>query len=225
MILVAPSEPVALKEIGKSSTIPEMYGADLLIPGNGILVGIQRKQFPGDFIASMSDGRLQTSLLKLSQVDVPILVLEGRPSWSFNGFLVGFNYGRGGEFARSTLRSLLFSAQSELGITHHWTDSMNDTIDFTRDLARWAEKDKHDSLFKRPGIPKNEATRRISDRDRAAWILQGLDNIGYTTACSIYDYFEGLPLRWTVTKKELQEVPGVGKGRAVKLTTLIGEKQ
>lgn len=226
VILVSPTEPTDLRELGVSSSTPENYGADILIPGDGFLVGIQRKVFPGDFLSSLTDGRLAEHLHALTKCDLAILILEGRPAWSTSGFLVGYDYGQGREFARSSLRSLLLSAQYLLGIAHHWTDNLPDTLDFIRDIARWAEKDEHDSLFKRPGIPKPEFKRRkIQPRDKAVYLLQGFDGIGYTTAGAIYDHFGHLPLNWTVPAKALAEVPGVGKGRVQKLTELIAAKE
>lgn len=220
-ILVSPSEPPAIREIGTVSSTPEDYGADLLITGNGFLVGIQRKVFPGDFLSSLHDGRLAEHLLLLTKCQLRILILEGRPAWSSSGFLVGYDYGQGKEFARSSLRALLLSAQHLLGISHHWTDNVTDTLDFIRDTARWAEADEHTSLFKRPGIPRAEFDRTITGRDRAIYLLQGFDGIGYTTAKAIFDHFGYLPLQWKASAEELAKVPGVGKGRVGKLTELV----
>lgn len=221
MILISPSEPPAIRELGTSSSTPEQYGADLLIPADGYLIGIQRKVFPGDFLSSLHDGRLAEHLHLLTKCQLSILILEGRPAWSTSGYLIGFDYGQGREFARSSLRGLLLSAQHLLGVAHHWTDNLTDTLDFVRDIARWAEKDDHTSLFKRPGIQKSEFKRKISDRDKAIYLLQGFDGIGYGTAGAIFDHFGHLPLTWTVPSKVLAEVPGVGKGRVRKLTELV----
>lgn len=223
MILISPTEPVALRELGRVSSNPEQYGADILIPADGYLIGVQRKVFPGDFLASLHDGRLSEHLLALTKCGLRILILEGRPAWSTSGYLVGYDYGQGREFARSSLRGLLLSAQHLLGISHHWTDGLPDTIEFIRHLEQWAEADEHPSLFKRPGLRLPELTR-ITARDRAIYLLQGFDGIGYTTARAIFDHFARLPLAWDVTAKELAEVPGVGKGRVQKLTELVTPK-
>jgi ERCC4-type nuclease len=222
VILVSPAEPKALRDVGESSSLAETYGADILITGYSKLVGIQRKQFPGDFLSSLTDGRLQTSLLKLTQCTMGILVLEGKPAWSYSGALIGYSYGQGRTYTRNHLRSLLFSVQSELEIATQWTDSVTDTIEFVQDLEGWAQKDEHQTLFTRPNVKKGDMERKISARTKAAWVLQGVEGLGYTRACAVYDYFGRLPLKWDVTEKELLKVPGIGKGTVKRMTEAIG---
>jgi hypothetical protein len=52
--------------------------------------------------------------------------------------------------------------------------------------------------------------------------LQGVEGLGYTRACAVYDYFGRLPLKWDVTEKELLKVPGIGKGTVKRMTEAIG---
>lgn len=222
MILVSPAEPPTLRAIGESNSLSETYGADILITGYEKLIGIQRKQFPGDFLSSLSDGRLQTSLQKLTQCTMGLLVLEGKPAWSYTGALMGYSYGQGRTYTRNHLRALLFSVQSELGIATQWTDSITDTIELVRDLENWAQKDEHDTLYTRPNLRKPDTVRKIDKRYRAAWVLQGVEGLGYTRACAIYDHFGRLPLQWDVTEKELMKVPGVGKGTVKRMIEYIG---
>lgn len=225
MILVSPAEPKQLRDIGESSSLSETYGADILITGYEKLIGIQRKQFPGDFLNSLTDGRLQTSLIKLTQCTMGILVLEGKPAWSYSGALIGVKYGQGVTYTRNHLRSLLFSVQSELEIGTHWTDSIADTIELIQDLEAWAQKDEHSTLFTRPNAKKGNMERKISARTKAAWVLQGVEGLGYTRACAVYDHFGRLPLQWDVTEKELLQVPSIGKGTVKKMTEAIGVKK
>lgn len=224
-IFVSPAEPAPFKEIGESSKLTEEYGADFLIVGYEKLIGIQRKQFPGDFLSSLTDGRLQTSLIKLTQCTMGILVLEGKPAWSYTGALIGFRYGQGATYTRNHLRSLLFSVQSELEIGTQWTDSIGDTIELVQDLEAWAQKDEHSTLFTRPNVKKGDMERKISARTKAAWVLQGVEGLGYVRACAVYDHFGRLPLQWDVTEKELLGVPGVGKGTVKRMTEAIGVKK
>lgn len=54
-------------------------------------------------------------------------------------------------------------------------------------------------------------------------VIQSFDGIGPGVAGAIFDRF-GLPIQWTVTKADLESVPGVGKKRASKMwETLNGE--
>lgn len=217
-ILVSPAEPATLRQLGATAQTAEEYGADFLIPGPGFFLGVQRKAFPNDFLSSLRDGRLHTSLVKLTQCDKRVLILEGVPKWTSSGFLLSDYH----QFSRSQLRNLLMSAHEELGIHTVWTDSLTDTADYLRDLARWAEKPRHDSLFNRPNKDKDPYQRTYSDRDKAVFLLQGFTSIGPELAGRIYDHFGRVPLKWDVTNDELEEVKGISKGRIGKLKEIVG---
>lgn len=219
MILVSPAERIdVLRTLGPSSQVAEHYGADFLIITRQATVAVQRKEFPGDLLSSLADGRLSASLRALTQAPIRLLVLEGRPAWTDSGVLVGW---RGQQFNRRQLRSLLMSAAVELGVSAVWTDSPVDTADYIRTVETWAEKPEHQSLFRRPGAPHDDYGREAQGRDRAAWILQGFPGVGYGLATKLFDHFGRLPLRWTVTERELAAVPGVGKERLRMLTEFV----
>ncbi len=62
-----------------------------------------------------------------------------------------------------------------------------------------------------------------NDRDFGVHVIQSFDGIGPGVAGAIFDRY-GVPMRWTVTKKDLESVPGVGAKRAAKMwETLNGE--
>lgn len=218
MILVAPSEPGQIVSLGQSSSVPEQYGADILIIEEGIIIGIQRKTFPADYLASRNDGRLATSLTKLTQCTHRLLVLEGTPRWSSSGALIHSYHMN---VMRSHLRSQLFTTSLLYGITPMWTDDVLDTCDLIRDLVRWVSKDRHESLAQRPGPYKPEGQREFTERDWAVHILQGFDGIGPELAGKIYDHFGEIPLAWTRSPEELAEVERMGPGKVKRIMRLV----
>lgn len=221
-ILVSPAEPAEFASLGdRSRLVEDQYGSDFLVAGRGFLVAVQRKTFPGDFLASVADGRFPILLPRMLNAEFRVLLLEGRPTWTSTGALLNFDWGAGRQFTRTHLRGMLWSLQWVWGVHTMWTDDTFDTLDFLRDLRRWAEKDRHDALGVRPGPDKGPWKRQAKPRDRAVHLLQGFEGIGLTTAEAIFDHFEHLPLRWSVTEKDLQAVPGVGPGRVSNLTRLV----
>jgi len=213
--LVSPSEPLQLREQGAVSPIAENYGADILIPAHGYFIGVQRKQFPGDYLGSLHDGRLGDSLIKLTKCAVRVLICEGSPTWNQNGGLEGWDYGAG--FTYQQLVSLTMSAFKELGVTTVWTEDLKDTIRVLHAIESWGKKEKHTSLFSRSGMPKVDGKRHYSRRDHAIYILQSFEGIGPEMAGRIFDEFGGVPFKLNATDEQLAKVPGLGPKRIKKL--------
>jgi ERCC4-type nuclease len=224
-MLCSPTEPKPLKKLGKVSSVPENYGADFLIMGKKIRIGVQRKQFPGDLLASLTDGRLYDQLPRLSELDRAILVIEGHGRWTEDGELIGDSkYHR---FTIQQLHGLLFTVMFEFNVPSIWVANMDDTARVLTNLEGWANKDKHTSLKSRPGAGKS-SWGSTSEKHLAQHILQGFPGVGGELAGRIVDKFEGVPLTWTVGLDELMEVEGVGKKKADNMyhaLDTIGEKK
>ena len=209
-MLCSPTEPKALKKLGKVSSIPERYGADFLIMGKRIRIGVQRKQFPADFISSLDDGRLYSQLPSLTDLDLSLLIIEGHGRWTEDGELIADKYH---QFTIRQLHGLLFSIMFEFGVPSIWVADMGDTADVLINLEAWAKKTKHTSLKSRPG-PDKSSWGSTSEKHRAQHVVQGFPGVGQELAGRIVDKFEGVPLKWTVGIDEMMEVEGIGKKKA-----------
>jgi ERCC4-type nuclease len=228
MILISPTEPQLLRDLGETSLIPEEYGADLLIPGQGFMVAVQRKQFPQDFLSSLYDRRLARLLIKMQRAGMRSIVLEGKPNWSgpaYGGVLMNSRSNEA-EFTRANLRGIVWSLWHEFGVSVVWSDTLADTIELVRGLASWAGKERHESLLGKGSTPTSDIRGRVRERDLGVWILQSIDGIGPKLAGEIFDHFKGVPLAWTVSPEEMGKVPGVGPKRVAKLmSSLPGGKR
>lgn len=221
-LLTSPAEPPTLRKLGYTSLATEEYGADFLIVSPEGVMGIQRKQFPGDFLSSIFDGRMTTVITRLTATSFPIIVLEGRPQWTTDGVLLGHH---GGEFRRSTLHAMEMSLAYN-GIAVVWTEHLADTAEFIMSMVEWWAKPEHDGFRNRPGPGRsNDLGQPTTDRDWGVHVLQGFDGIGYQLAQRIWDKFNRLPLRWDITRKELGGVRGVGPKKLDALTRLISTKE
>lgn len=205
-ILVAPTEPAALKALGRVSLVAERWGSDVLIPS--LRLGIQRKQV-SDLVASLTDGRLTKEMLQMKRLVHRVLVVEGRFAWTADGEWVnGFT-----RFTRKQYWGALMSVQ-EMGVKVIQTSDINETVQAVEECIGWAKKKSHTSLEGRAkgGLVSKWGTRE--DKDWQMFLAQGFDGIGPTQARAIVEYFGGVPLQWTVTEKELQKVKGIGRERA-----------
>lgn len=222
-MLCAPTEPKLLRAVcDHVSLTTEEYGCDFLVVGPTGILGIQRKEFPGDFLSSITDGRMNKVVTKMSALSSRVIVLEGQPQWTLNGVLL-HNYG--GEFKRSTLRAMEMSFHNS-GIATAWTDNVADTADYLIAAREWWGKDRHSGFLSRPGPGRaNEFGHATSEREWGIHILQGFDGIGRVQAERLYDHFGRIPLRWDVTRRELGEVRGIGPKRVDALTSTIAAKE
>jgi ERCC4-type nuclease len=200
-----------LRDIGVTSSLPEQYGVDVMWKSKLGVIGIQRKEFPNDFLASVHDGRLNREYAQMKALDVAVLVLEGRASWTTEGVLIKDRNGKRHPWNKQQHRNYLASVQLR-GIQVHNTESLRDTIDFVNHLHGWSEKDSHTGLDSRPAA-QGPQWGTASNEDYVRYLYQSLPGINTVLATAIHQHL-GMIFRLEVGEEELMTVPGIGKGRA-----------
>ena len=216
--MVSPAEPPWLRVIANAvNQMPENYGVDFLWHGQGGLWGVQRKQFPEDFLASRSDGRLAKEIQQMQALHTRFLLLEGHGTWLPNGFLCDSF----AQYGVSQLTEFLLSLQvrPELDIRWLWVPAPEHTIEVLRYLIKWSvHHSPQTSLTRRPKPVWGTA----QSRDWKRHFLMGLEDVGAVTADAILDHFEGeLPFRLAVDEKRLRQVPGIGPIMAKRIAGLF----
>lgn len=209
-MLISPTEPQPIRDLGKSSILTEKYGADILMLVKNIRVGVQRKLFPDDLLASLADGRLYDQVRKMNQLHHAVLILEGHGQWTTDGILMS-KY----TFTQTQLHGLELSLAFEFGIQVFQTRDMRETIDLLTNMERWLHKPAHTSLLRRPG-PSKDSWGQKTARLNGIHLLQSFPGVGPTIAARIYDHFGRVPLAWE-EGVDFTEVPGVGKEKAKSL--------
>lgn len=214
-MLVSPAEPPYLRGLGRSSSVPERYGADFLLfsPTLG-RVGVQRKAVP-DFLASLHDGRLAREIPQLQTLDIGIVLIEGETAWTTDGYLYSeTRY----EFTRAQYLGCCWSLYLS-GLLPSFTSSVTETTTYLSLLNKWIQKPRHTSLTSRNKAAAKNMYGTRESRDWQIHVMEGFPGIGYERASGIVDHFGGLPLCWT---GNLGDVPGVGKKTAKRLEGLLG---
>lgn len=214
-MFIAPTEPQPFPELGVVSVMPEEYGADFMWESELGRVGVQRKVFPGDFLASMHDGRLNREYQQMQALEVPVLVLEGRGRWSNSGQLIENVNGLKRMWDIDQHRNYLTSVQLLKGVTVLTADNKQDTVRLLENLKIWSMKPEHLSLEIRPAA-QGGYWADISNRDFQRHLLMGLPFIGPKLADAILEKL-GMIFRLNVSYEELLEVDGIGPGRAKKI--------
>jgi len=180
-------------------------------------MGIQRKTYPDDLIASLDDGRLARELPLLARTEYPLLIAEGEPMWTADGHLMQSWSSR---WTKQQLRNLLRSVWRVHGVMVERTTDINDTVSAVLELEEWFKKDTHQSLLTRHKHNK-DSWGLANNREMARFLLQGFPGVGGTLACEIFDTFSCIPLQWSISKEELMEVPGIGVKRAQALWKVL----
>ena len=205
-ILISPTERGPLAKLGKYSSLPEKKGVDAFWVARGKQWGVQRKEFPGDFVASMRDDRLSRELAQMATLDAAILLLEGYGTWTNSGHELTQ------AISKPQLWNYILSACLSRGIIAWQVADAQEGASYIRSAYEWSHKPVHRSLMTRPN-PTGSWGKR-GNRDWELHTLQSFDGIGPGVAGKILDHFGELPLRWTVTYDELLKVEGIGKKRA-----------
>lgn len=215
---MAPSEPKAFDVLGPRSQEPERYGGDFMAFPAGKILSIQRKEC-SDLVASLRDDRLGRELSQVQAADRSVLIVEG--NWGWRDDVATKVHGGNGKgtsgFTRSQFDGVMLSCQVNGMLVLH-SDGIADTIRQIQQVARFFERDDHDSLFVRPKYRADE-WGTAAHRGWAIHLLQSFPGISVVTAGAIYDAI-GLPLSWNDgIEAALKTVPGVGPKR---IKTLMG---
>lgn len=212
-IFVDSTEPEKLVALGQSSAFPRSYGADLLKSTPNGLAAIQRKEFPGDFLSSISDGRMADLLPKLGRATFPLMILEGRPKWTSENMLQAH-----AEFTKSQFYGFLYSLQVRHGIPWILTDNLDHTREAAIHFFAWCSKDhsKPSSLERRPGPSKF-----CPDKQWAVHFLQGLPGVGPGLARDLLDHFGNIRGVLAASRDDLLKCKGMGRGRVDRIMQVL----
>lgn len=215
-MLISPTEPYTLKQMGKLSLVPEEYGADILWLAHGKRWGVQRKT-PADLVASLQDGRLNKEVLQMKSLDFPVLIIDGEWQWTGSGNWVGAFK----QFTKSQYVSLLASLQSE-GLWIFYAKNTDDLKTTVLQLQQWSLKMDHSALKGRR--EPVQSWGKAGTKDYQIHVLTSLPGVGVGLAEKILDTL-GMIVTSTVSLEQLMTVPGIGKGRATKILATLTSKE
>lgn len=218
MILVSPTEPLHVRALGKVSSSPENSGCDVLLVSRRQKLGIQRKRFPEDLVASLEDGRLSDQLTKMASLDRACVILVGFPRWTGDGDLVWKNWsGRTWRF--ESIWGAVASMALEAKVGTFWVRDETEFAKLVLTLEGWNGREKHTTTSTR-SRPKAKGWG-LSRQVQQAHFLQGLPTVGPELAERVVEHFGGIPMRWTVTEGEMMGVHGVGKAKVTKMGEMV----
>ena len=207
-IIVSPNERLevkeALGEMGLESPIPFDF---LMFTSRG-KVARERKVFPDDFLASVSDGRFSKECAAMREVSqFPGVILEGDPIYTKEGFLLVGR--RPSRWTKKAVRNLIRSLEYAEGCLVEWSSDILGTIELLKETYDYFNKDRHTSLRTRPGLQSNWLTP--TGGERLVFFYQGLPGISVVRATKLADVFPSPDKLFQATEADITTIPGLGK--------------
>ena len=150
-ILVSSNERIevrqALGELGLEASLP----FDFLMYSMRGSIAAERKQFPGDFVASVRDGRLAKECAAMRQ-ETPwrVVIVEGEPRYSAGGKLI--LQGKPSEWTRKGIRNLFRSIRYVEGCDVEFSMDIQDTVEVLKEVQSYFDQKDHLSLRRRPSF-------------------------------------------------------------------------
>lgn len=177
------------------------------------VVGIQRKEL-SDLVASVRDGRLQKELAQMKALPLAAFLIEGKEQWTNDGLAMWSS-----SWTRSQHLGTLWGIQSR-GFWLAYSQDLTQTIAWLSAFEKWLAKERHVSLAVRPGQRASSVWGTSASEDYALHFLQGIPGVGIDIAKKIYDRF-GVPIAWTITDLDLQQIPGIGQKKAAAIISAL----
>lgn len=220
MIFLSPTEHDLQKLIPKPtyriSSLCESNGADIIVPTRKGFIAYQRKTLP-DLSSSLKDGRLYRELAQLRSSQTiyqSILILEYNPQEiTIEGQFLNV------DLTKQSLWAILAKVQLTGTYCLH-SRNITDTIELFTSVSKYLAKNNSEAI-RRINRPSS-GWGNINNRDYQIYLLQSFPAIGPTTATAIIDFFGTVPIKWTVTAQQLQQVSGIGKKTAERLISILG---
>ena len=215
-MICSPTEPAQLRDAADAvSMFPESFGADLVVPiHGGGWAGIQRKEI-ADLCASIEDNRLSEQLVKLRQLTMSMLIVEGELEWTNDGEMLSRR--RWKSMTRDRFDGVMWHVQAD-GTWVCFTRDLAETIRVAKHFEKWTAKPRK-AMATRP--PVTAAWGTPDSRDFQVHLLTGFPGVGPELAERIIDHFGGVPWTWKITVEELQQVAGIGKRKAEQIMGLV----
>jgi len=213
-ILVSPNERAEMK-----SALGE-YGFEIPIPFDFLLytsrgpIPRERKVFPGDFLASIGDGRFAKECAAMREISqYPGIILEGSPNYNSEGIL-RVN-GRFSRWNKKGIRNMIRSLKYVESCDVEWSDSIEDTVEILKENQEYFDNPRHLSLRRRQKFESDWYSPVYEER--FIFWLQGCGKgISVTRARLISQKFKtpmevGQAFADETLRDKLMELPGIGK--------------
>jgi len=194
-----------LSEMGANVDVKQLEVADFLVSER---VAIERKTVP-DFLQSLIDGRLMGQMSEMCRnFQTPLVMIEGDPATLYGERNIHPN----------AIRGAIASIAVNFGIPIIYTTSPEDTAAYIYVLAKREQEGKAKEIALRG------EKKAMSLNEWQRFVVESLPNVSAILAKRLLEHFGSVEKVFNVGEEELQEVDGVGEGKATKIREIITAK-
>jgi len=213
IVLVTTNEPSSIKKLFEDSIeLPMRF--DLKLFTNQGSVGIERKKVPGDFLASVEDGRLRNEILAMrEECRFQVILFHGTINYDKDGHvLIGK---RKLHWTRQGIRNLCRTLEWVEGCYIERAHDNQELVTVISELQDYLDKTSHTSLQSRPSVMKTWMIPTHQEKYR--YWLQGLPGISIGRASMLCDKFPDPMSLFEADINSIASVRGFGKHTAQKI--------
>lgn len=213
----------------------ELAYGDVQIEGKGPggcpwIIGVEYKKLP-DLIQSIDTGRLVGHQLPgmLSCFQQSWLLVEG--IWKMGRYgevlvphksgWTSIRSGATSAFSASAMQSFLLTIQTKLGVGVWHTGTQDQTVNWLSALNRWWTGKEYDEHRAHLAFDNSQALSLISKPSLVRRVAKELPGVGWERSGAVARRFSSVVDMVTATRDEWQEIDGIGRTLADKITSAI----
>jgi ERCC4-related helicase len=194
-----------LSEMGVDVDVKQLEVADFLVSER---VAVERKTV-SDFLQSLVDGRLMSQMSEMARnFESPIVIIEGNPGQLYTERNINPN----------AIRGAISSIAVNFGIPIIYTTGTEDTAAFIYVLAKREQEGKAKEIALRG------EKRAMSLSEWQRFVVESLPNVSSVIAKRLLSHFGSVEKVINASEKELQDVEGIGKGKAERIKEIISSE-
>ena len=216
-VVINPNEPGSVKNLFEDR-IELPMGFDMMLYTNSGRIPIERKENPGDLLASVTDGRLKHEIAGMGEISpIRIVLLHGKVVYDSEGRpIVGWTYVSKGRkiprvlngWNRTGIRNLRRTLQYVEGVFIEEAESDEELVQIISELQMYFDKDKHLSLKTRT---KLHSTWPIAARpEMVMGFYQGIPGVSAVRAMTLYEQCPNPLDLYQCSVEEMVTLHGVG---------------
>ena len=204
-IFVSPNERRAIKKLIGDDGVEMVMPHDFKLYTRAGIVAGERKRFPSDFLASITDGRMSKECAAMRYAPFRVLFAEGRGTYNEWGMLM--NGRMATRWTRGGIRNLLRSLRYVEGVDVEFTRNMAETVQCLHELQVYFDATNHVSMRRRAGFSPDFMYK--TEHERYLHWLQGLPEIGYRRAVALAEVYHCPVDLFAATASDLRAVRGM----------------